>query len=902
MKRGLLVILVIILLSNIVYADFLNLNLTTTKIGSSTPFEGILSFQFSEYKPLNSLMSFFVGSSQTDISLSQIINNTNITGTIVPPSYNTTGGSLQTATVNFVSGGSKTEVGIDFRGTTIPRDPEQLTLIGDFFSFDVSPTSGNPKDLNIYLGGQTIYKYRGQPTGWTALDPTNYLSGQADGNTFIYGGDFFCQLVNVKGSNEYLIKTLIKRDAAGSDINVSMLDGDSDLIKPDCADPKTPCCQLTPLNDFSEVNCTLSKIITEPTNQYLCIYPSSDDSNTAFFKIKIDNDKPSLAFANGANLSESNFEIYGAYRTYNNTLNRKTSVLIPIKYLDDYIHENTCNMNCLLVPLNISLSNSASIALSNLSLKYQYDIQREENSFKKLSYIPESVSYDNNISLSLIKLNNVLSPISLGSSNIYVQFSGLKSNSIIFQVVPAPKAFIRYGPFNPEVNEEITFDASGSKSASNNITSYLWNFGDETTGSSISLKHSYVQNGNYTIILKVIDSEGIYGIDIVSINIENGTGTDLGSLINQTSDTISLLKKNLESNPLEVKDTANILGLNNKLNNFESNLTSIKNNYNNILNGNLTDIQKNEGIKNLLNQVNNIKNNIPIKFNVDSASFSGKVTGLNQITSCCEFTTDINKRKFLAAQDSINVNGDARTVNIAYVDGRTESFMIIKKDISGGSGKVYEFVPFGVTISPENVLSGGQPTASAPNVYSFASTIQLIYKVENIGLNQALQTRTAVLPTNLENIQVNQSTPIEITPSPSVCGNRICESDEDSNSCPKDCVQSNNLLFIIPGIVIIIIVLLFYFGFFFKGGLFRKKPKFTHLETKNLFKTEKDHTSVKDYIEHSLKAGLTEDKIRVVLKSKGWNDLQINSVINEVKSHKEQPKTQVKSINQNIKH
>jgi len=47
---------------------------------------------------------------------------------------------------------------------------------------------------------------------------------------------------------------------------------------------------------------------------------------------------------------------------------------------------------------------------------------------------------------------------------------------------------------------------------------------------------------------------------------------------------------------------------------------------------------------------------------------------------------------------------------------------------------------------------------------------------------------------------------------------------------------------------------------------------------------------VKDFVNDSLNKGLSEDKIKVALKSKGWNDMQINSVINETKlsKHKQQ--------------
>jgi len=56
--------------------------------------------------------------------------------------------------------------------------------------------------------------------------------------------------------------------------------------------------------------------------------------------------------------------------------------------------------------------------------------------------------------------------------------------------------------------EVITFNASDSHDPDGNITSYFWDFGDGKNATGIIVEHSYVNDGNYTVTLTVVDSHG----------------------------------------------------------------------------------------------------------------------------------------------------------------------------------------------------------------------------------------------------------------------------------------------------------------------------------------------------------------------------------------------------------
>jgi PKD repeat protein len=95
-------------------------------------------------------------------------------------------------------------------------------------------------------------------------------------------------------------------------------------------------------------------------------------------------------------------------------------------------------------------------------------------------------------------------------------FRGLTAFSeTTFQVedtVAPPRASFVAKPPLTSPDWEITFDASSSTAEGygDTITSYNWDFGDETSDTGQIVKHSYPDLGNYTVTLNVTDSEGFW--------------------------------------------------------------------------------------------------------------------------------------------------------------------------------------------------------------------------------------------------------------------------------------------------------------------------------------------------------------------------------------------------------
>ncbi len=71
-----------------------------------------------------------------------------------------------------------------------------------------------------------------------------------------------------------------------------------------------------------------------------------------------------------------------------------------------------------------------------------------------------------------------------------------------------PKASFTANPTSGEAPLEVSFDASDSNDSDGTITSYSWDFGDETTGSGETVKNTFELTGSYTVELTVTDNKG----------------------------------------------------------------------------------------------------------------------------------------------------------------------------------------------------------------------------------------------------------------------------------------------------------------------------------------------------------------------------------------------------------
>jgi PKD repeat protein len=76
-----------------------------------------------------------------------------------------------------------------------------------------------------------------------------------------------------------------------------------------------------------------------------------------------------------------------------------------------------------------------------------------------------------------------------------------------------PPAAVINGPAQGEVDEQLTFDGSGSQPGSGGpIVRYAWDFGDGNSADGPAVNHTYTTPGSYTVRLAVVDEQGESGV------------------------------------------------------------------------------------------------------------------------------------------------------------------------------------------------------------------------------------------------------------------------------------------------------------------------------------------------------------------------------------------------------
>ena len=84
-----------------------------------------------------------------------------------------------------------------------------------------------------------------------------------------------------------------------------------------------------------------------------------------------------------------------------------------------------------------------------------------------------------------------------------------------------PFSFFTVSPETVDTGDVVSFDGSGSYDPDGVIVSYLWDFGDGTTGSGEITNHAYAEDGVYTVTLTVNDDENANGFSSLSEHVNN---------------------------------------------------------------------------------------------------------------------------------------------------------------------------------------------------------------------------------------------------------------------------------------------------------------------------------------------------------------------------------------------
>ncbi len=105
----------------------------------------------------------------------------------------------------------------------------------------------------------------------------------------------------------------------------------------------------------------------------------------------------------------------------------------------------------------------------------------------------------------------------------YADNRRLANNMIDWLTSRPPVPSFTYSPLDPYVGETVTFDASYSYDPDGTIVSYIWDFGDDTSGEGNITTHFYAAGGIYTVALTVVDNENLTSTSTTEITISRTT-------------------------------------------------------------------------------------------------------------------------------------------------------------------------------------------------------------------------------------------------------------------------------------------------------------------------------------------------------------------------------------------
>jgi PKD repeat protein len=132
-------------------------------------------------------------------------------------------------------------------------------------------------------------------------------------------------------------------------------------------------------------------------------------------------------------------------------------------------------------------------------------------------------------------------PSSTGYSNYGSVGSYLITGSILATTTTkqAPVAALTATPTSGYAPLTVSFSGAGSTDVDGTISSYAWDFGDGTTGSGVSVSHTYQNTGSYTATLTVTDSDGLKATTSIGITAASWTSTNVAPIAVAAADVTS---------------------------------------------------------------------------------------------------------------------------------------------------------------------------------------------------------------------------------------------------------------------------------------------------------------------------------------------------------------------------
>jgi len=725
------------------------------------------------------------------------------------------------------------------------------SLLTEISSFSLNVTSNNQKSvlspLKIDALNNGVIDWQSNVGAVGEYGDKNYGCFESDKTTdyaiFDNVLNAYCEKISLDDHPGLILGAIVNGTGKAS-FNLTILNEDN---------TRAASCLATTSGE-NEIFCNVSYTTIKDENYYICVSPK--DTNATKYKIKYESNNPcGVSIISNEAQGNLDFEIYakpqkygtiGSFILNSTSINQVNPDLTSIESaIQEYIennYKNNCSAGCI-IPIKFITNGNQQLILNSLNLGFKAGVVSSTDKLYDLNVIHANLTTK---SYQKIYLNDIgfNAPISGISKNytLKMYFDTRQIFSKVISILISNDALFWIYPMIVPTNYSNTFELKVNETK--NITSYSWNFGDNTLEIQTTLpktNHNYASLGNYTLSVKANDTNNKQYSKSFNIQVVSASSA-LPLILSDKEELLNRLVSQLNSSSLaltnfEKSEVYKIL----KINEDKNIISIIKNRTNS---SNITNSEYSLYLNNL--SMVNLPNSIYIKY--QSQSQMQIYPQKNQIDPSL-IDENYNSSNLEGYQDAI-YNWQLNNKKVFVI------FKEINKMVESSDYLLEKFYTLRIENQNENTLESTLILKKYDNLV-FDGNISYTDKGNGyITINLPPETKTISFATtqNVDSLNI----PVIISPA-------LSDLDVETTPTPIEVKDNTKLIIIISAIVVLIGII----TWIILANWYKKKYE------KHLFKDQNQLYNLVLFIEAERKRGKRKGEIVMELSKVGWTREQI---------------------------